>query len=384
MLFRSYQPIYNEDNKITGVLVFGYEVTDEIKGRKIQEESAVRFGILTNAMPQKMWMADEIGNVNYLNRQWLDYTHKDFDELKDKGWEKIIHPDDWSHNKQTWINSINTGDDFQLEHRFLKHDGTYKWHLSRGQAQKDGNDKVIVWIGTHTDIDEQKTKEQKKDEFISIASHEMKTPLTTAKAYLQLLELSLDKENETANLYAKKASSSVGRLNELISELIDVSKIQHGKLDYNIASFNFDEMIDNTVEDMQHASPKHTIIKTGKVQQQVTGDKDRLQQVIINLLSNAIKYSPDAENVFITIVKKNGEIKISVKDNGIGMSKQHLEKIFERYYRVEDNATQFQGLGIGLFISFEIIQRHGGKLWAESEPGQGSTFLFYVAAKVTL
>ena len=325
MLFRS-------DNKITGVLVFGYEVTDEIKGRKIQEESAVRFGILTNAMPQKMWMADELGNVNYLNRQWLDYTHKNFDELKDKGWEKIIHADDWGNNEQTWINSINTGDDFQLEHRFLKHDGTYKWHLSRGHAQKDGNDKVIVWIGTHTDIDEQKQSsekiriaeefsrtvlqsspdcvkvldkegliyfmntngmclmeiedfnmvknkpwwelwgegnkpiidaalakalagktaqfqaysptakgtpkwwdvivspvfstngtvhqlisvsrditdrikiEQKKDEFISIASHEMKTPLTTAKAYLQLLELSMDTENETGNLYAKKAS----------------------------------------------------------------------------------------------------------------------------------------------------------------------------------
>jgi len=498
----SYQPIYNEDNKITGILIFGYEVTDEIKGRKIQEESAIRFGVLTNAMPQKMWMADEHGNVNYLNRQWLDYTHKNFDELKGKGWEKIIHADDWSHNKQTWINSINTGDDFQLEHRFLKHDGTYKWHLSRGHAQKDENDKVIVWIGTHTDIDEQKQSEekiriaeefsrtvlqsspdcvkvldkegfiyfmntngmclmeiedfgmvknkpwwelwgeenkptidaavktalagktaqfqaycptakgtpkwwdvivtplfgtdgvvpqlisvsrditdrvkmeQKKDEFISIASHEMKTPLTTAKAYLQLLELSLDTENETTNLYAKKASQSVTRLNDLVTELLDASKIQHGKLNYNISTFNFNEMVDTTVEDMQHSSPKHTIVKTGKVQQQVTGDKERLQQVIINLLSNAIKYSPDSLDVYINIAQQDNEIKVSIKDNGIGISQHHLEKIFDRYYRVQEHAVEFQGLGIGLFISYEIIQRHQGKLWAESEPGEGSTFYF--------
>ncbi|MEP6710780.1 MAG: chemotaxis protein CheB [Ferruginibacter sp.] len=372
----SYQPIYDEDNKIIGVLVFGYEVTDEIKGRKIQEESAARFGILTNAMPQKMWMADELGNVNYLNQQWFTYTQKSFDELKGLGWEKIIHPDDWNHNKQTWLNSISTGDDFELQHRFLKYDGTYHWHLSRGHAQKDDTGKVIVWIGTHTDIDEQKIKEQKKDEFISIASHEMKTPLTTAKAYLQLLELSLDKRNENANLYAKKASQSVTRLNELITELLDVSKIQYGKLNYNIASFDFNDMINNSVEDIQHTTAKHTIIKTGKVQQVVTGDKNRLQQVVNNLLSNAIKYSPDSLDILINVEQANGEIKVSVKDHGLGISKQHLEKIFDRYYRIEEHAIEFQGLGIGLFISYEIIQRHHGKLWAESEAGKGSTFYF--------
>lgn len=372
----SYQPIYNEEEKINGILVFGYEVTEEIRGKKIQEESATRFGILANAMPQKMWTADENGNVNYLNRQWFEYTHKTFEDLKGLGWEKIIHPDDWNHNQQTWQHSINSGEDFQLEHRFLRHDGAYLWHLSRGLAQKDENGKVMVWIGTHTDIDEQKMKEQKKDEFISIASHEMKTPLTTAKAYLQLLELSLHTDNEKANLYAKKASISVTRLNELINELLDVSKIQNGKLNYTITTFDFNEMIENTVENMQHASPRHIIKKTGSTMQKVSGDKDRLQQVIINFLSNAIKYSPDAGTVLIHTEQQNGEIKVSVTDNGIGISARNLEKVFEKYYRIEEQAIQFQGLGIGLFISYEIIQRHHGKIWAESELGKGSTFNF--------
>ena len=374
----SYQPIYNEDTNITGILVFGYEITDEIKGRKVRQEADKTFRLLADAMPQKMWTADEHGNVNYLNRQWYDFTQKTFDKLKDFGWENIIHPADWSQNKKNWENAIRTGDDFEMEHRFLCFDGSYRWHLSRGHAQKDDTGKVIIWIGTHTDIHEQKVKEQQKDQFISIASHEMKTPLTTVKAYLQLLELNLEGENTTANLYAKKANQSVGRLNDLISELLDVSKIQNGKLNYNITSFNFDEMIDHTIENIQYTSSTHTIVKTGNVHKEVTGDKDRIQQVVINLLSNAIKYSPGKTKVFIDIKMHENNVNVAVKDEGIGIAPNHLAKIFERYYRVEDHAIQFQGLGIGLFISSEIIHRHQGEILAESEEGKGSTFSFSI------
>ena len=374
----SYQPIYNEDTNITGILVFGYEITDEIKGRKVRQEADKTFRLLADAMPQKMWTADEHGNVNYLNRQWYDFTQKTFDKLKDFGWESIIHPADWSQNKKNWENAIRTGDDFEMEHRFLCFDGSYRWHLSRGHAQKDDTGKVIIWIGTHTDIHEQKVKEQQKDQFISIASHEMKTPLTTVKAYLQLLELNLEGENTTANLYAKKANQSVGRLNDLISELLDVSKIQNGKLNYNITSFNFDEMIDHTIENIQYTSSTHTIVKTGNVHKEVTGDKDRIQQVVINLLSNAIKYSPGKTKVFIDIKMHENNVNVAVKDDGIGIAPNHLSKIFERYYRVEDHAIQFQGLGIGLFISSEIIHRHQGEILAESEEGKGSTFSFSI------
>lgn len=375
-----YHPYTETDDTITGVTILATEVTLQVFAKKMQEEAAERFTILNNAMPQKMWMADEQGSVNYLNQQWLEYTNKSYDELKNLGWEKIIHPDDWNHNKQTWINSISTGEDFKLEHRFLCKDGNYYWHLSRGHAHKNESGKVLVWIGTHTDIDEQKKKELQKDEFISIASHEMKTPLTTAKAYLQLLELSLDKQNDTIYLYAKKASLAVTRLNELISELLDVSKIQHGKLDYNFSRFNFNEMIDTAVEDTQHASQKHTIKKTGQVTKEITGDKERLKQVVLNLLSNAIKYSPDSLDVYIDLTQNDNEIKVVVKDNGIGIPSQHLAKIFDRYYRVEEHAIKFQGLGIGLFISHEVIQRHHGKLWVKSEAGKGSTFYFTIPA----
>ena len=211
----------------------------------------------------------------------------------------------------------------------------------------------------------------------------MKTPLTTAKGYLQMLELSLDKNDEDGILFAKKASQSVSRLNELISELLDVSKIRLGKLNYTITTFNFNNVIESTVENLQLTSPTHTIIKSGKVYDEVTGDKDRLQQVIINLLTNAIKYSPSAEKVFITVEQEKDMIKVSVKDTGIGIAQKSLDKIFEKYYRVEEHAVHFQGLGIGLFISYEIIERHHGKLWLESEVGKGSTFYFTLPVNIT-
>ena len=374
----SYQPIYNEDKNITGILAFGYEITEEINGRRAKLEADKTFRLLADAMPQKMWTADGNGNVNYLNQQWYDFTQKTFDDLKDRGWLKIIHPDDWSENKKTWENALLTGNDVQLEHRFLCCDGTYRWHLSRGHSQKNDVGKIIRWIANHTDIHEQKNNEYKKDEFISIASHEMKTPLTTAKAYLQLLELSLDDENSKEFMYAKKANQSVARLNHLISELLDVSKIQNGKLSYDITSFNFGEMVSNTIESLKYISPAYVIVKTGELHQQVVGDKERLQQVVENLLNNAIKYSPGKSNVFINLKMQDDKVYVSVKDEGVGIGPNHMLKIFERYYRVEEHAIKFQGLGIGLFISSEIIHRHQGEIWAESEEGKGSTFSFYL------
>jgi two-component system, chemotaxis family, CheB/CheR fusion protein len=371
----SYQPITDEDNLITGILVFGYEVTEQVLARKLRQEAAERFRIIADSMPQKMNTTDPDGNVDYYNQQWYDYTKMSFEELKESGWKKIVHPDDLPIREKKWKNSLSTGEEFQYEQRFLRHDGTYRWHLTKGVAQKDTDGKIIAWIGTHTDIDEQKVKEQQKDEFIGIASHEMKTPLTTAKAYLQLLEMSVEGD-ETSELYAKKASESVERLHNLISELLDASKIQNGRLDYNISTFNFSDMVKNTIEDIGHSFPSHQIIKKGRISRKIRGDENRLQQVIINLLTNAIKYAPMVYEVLVNVEEEENQLTVSVTDKGIGMSQKHLDKVFDRYYRVQEHAIQFQGLGIGLYISHDIVIRHGGKMWVESELGKGSTFYF--------
>ncbi|MEO6814383.1 MAG: CheR family methyltransferase [Ginsengibacter sp.] len=375
----SYQPMFNLTKEIDGILVFGYEVTEQFLAKK-QVEKNMR--LLLESISQITITASPDGRITFYNKYYLDYTGLTLEKATAiMGWRNIIHPDDLELTLKNGKHSMATGEDFYDELRLKrKSDGTYRWHLARATAIKDDTGKIISWVGAATDIHDQKMKEQRKDEFIGVASHEMRTPLTTAKAYLQLLELTIPKDNENANLYAKKAIVSVDRLNDLISELLDVSKIQNGKLNYHITTFNFNEMIDNTIEEVKYSSPERIIIKTGEIDQKVVGDKDRLQQVVINLLNNAIKYSPGGGKVLINVALENEELKVSVKDEGIGVSQRNLEKIFERYFRVEDPALPFQGLGIGLFISYEIIQRHHGKIWAESKSGKGSTFYFSIPA----
>jgi signal transduction histidine kinase len=139
-------------------------------------------------------------------------------------------------------------------------------------------------------------------------------------------------------------------------------------------------MVDATIEDAQRVSPDYTIVKKGSVTSEIKGDHDRLQQVVINLLSNAIKYSPDEKKIVVTTKEKSGQLIFSVKDHGIGISKENIGNIFQRYFRVEDHAMRFQGMGIDLFISSEIIKRHKGKIWVESDEGKGSTFYFSIPA----
>lgn len=371
---------YSSENQDLILLALKETTSEKIENARLiaQKEVEKNLRLILESIPQITITLSATGYVTFFNQFFLDYTGLPFDEaITAKGWKQILHAEEIEAVIKAGQYSLFTGNDFYKEIRLKrKSDDKYRWHIAKASAIKDENGKVKFWVGAATDIEEQKMKEQKKDEFISVASHEMKTPLTTAKAYLQLLEHSLTQEDEKFFLYAKKASAAVKRLNDLISELLDVSKIQFGKLNFNIENFDFNEMIDQAIENIQYASPNHVIIKTGEVDRVVTGDKERLQQVVINLLSNAVKYSPESDKVFIHIENDEREIKVSVKDTGIGISSQNLEKIFERYYRVEDNSIQFSGLGIGLFISHEIIQRHHGKLWAESEPRKGSTFYF--------
>lgn len=376
----SYQPMYNYEKEINGILVFGYEVTDQVHLRKKDADNLKK---ILEFLPQITSTSSAEGTNIFFNKFFFEYSGLSEEEATINGWNGILHPDESDATIAHWLHCKEKGEDFYKEIRLKrKSDGMYRWHITNITPIKDNKGKITSWISTATDIHDQKTKEQKKDEFISIASHEMKTPLTTAKAYLQLLEMSLDKNDEKPNLYTKKAILSVDRLRDLISELLDVSKIQNGKLDFDFTNFNFDELLRDAIEGMQYISPKHRLIRTSPAAPiQVYGDKDRLQQVIINLLSNAVKYSPHSDEVYINTVVKNGQITVSVKDNGIGIAEINLEKIFERYYRIDSHELRFHGLGIGLYISKEIILRHHGILWAESIPEKGSTFHFTLPLK---
>jgi signal transduction histidine kinase len=220
-----------------------------------------------------------------------------------------------------------------------------------------------------------KVLESKKDEFIGIASHELKTPLTSIKAYIQLLERSDLKDKE--RIYISKASSQIKKLSGLISDLLDVSKIQAGKLQLNITEFLLSELIDDSIESVEHMYATHQIIKPSDIPViTLTGDKFRLEQAMTNFLVNAIKYSPDKKSVQVNTKVTKYEVTIEVIDEGIGISKSNQEKIFDRFFRAEELLPALSGLGIGLYISNQIIKRHNGFIAVKSELNIGSTFYF--------
>ena len=232
-------------------------------------------------------------------------------------------------------------------------------------------------IKLKAEIEFRKEAERKKDEFISIASHELKTPMTSIKGYIQLLERSLDKNDiETVRKRIHKVQNQVEKLNLLIADLLDISKIESGKLKLNRKYFCFENLLEHILEVVQQNNPQVKITKKGLVEVEVFGDEMRLEQVITNFITNAIKYAPEGKEIHITAELVGDEVHFSVRDFGIGMSKEHEKKIFEKFYRIEETSERFQGLGIGLYICQEIIDRHHGKIGVHSTFGEGSTFYF--------
>lgn len=227
------------------------------------------------------------------------------------------------------------------------------------------------------EIEFRKEAERKKDEFISIASHELKTPMTSIKGYIQLLERSLDKNDlHTVKTRLQKVQVQIEKLNLLIADLLDISKIESGKLKFNRQYFIFDELLDHILEVMQQSNPQVKLVKKGHIDGFVYGDEMRIEQVIVNFITNAVKYAPGTEEIHISSELRGTEIYFSVKDFGIGMSEEHRLKIFEKFYRIEETSERFQGLGIGLYICEEIIERHSGKIGVNSTLGDGSEFYF--------
>ncbi|HEY0175343.1 MAG TPA: hybrid sensor histidine kinase/response regulator [Pedobacter sp.] len=229
------------------------------------------------------------------------------------------------------------------------------------------------------EIEFRKKAERKKDEFISIASHELKTPLTSVKGYVQLLERSIDKGDiPTVKKHLEKAQMQLDKLHDLIADLLDISKIESGKLKFNKKYFDLNALVDSIVEIIHQSNPEFRIIKAGFVPQQIFADEMRLEQVIVNFLTNAIKYAPGTSEVHIRLDVADDRVVVTVKDFGIGIHPDQQKSVFDKFYRVEETAIHFQGLGIGLYISAEIIRRHGGTVGVNSIPGEGSEFYFNI------
>jgi signal transduction histidine kinase len=240
---------------------------------------------------------------------------------------------------------------------------------------RDG--KIVAAASIITDVTTQKEMEKRKDDFVNMASHELKTPITSMKLYIDSLTTRTQKlHDETITKIVSRIKNQTERLQELVNDLLDVSRIQTGKLIFTMDKFRLDELMVETVDELQ-ASAENRLHLLKTVPTIVSADRFRVYQVITNLITNAIKYSAGTGEISIKIKKQKGEVIVSVADQGIGISKDQQKKVFDRLYQVSDDKEKtFPGFGMGLYISKEIITRHRGKIWVESEKGKGSTFYF--------
>ncbi len=348
--------------------------------RKEQE----RFRFVAESMPQKIFTAKPDGVAEYFNRQWAEYTGLSIEQMRASGATQFVHPDDLEENMAAWRHSLETGEPLIFEHRFRRADGKYRWHLTRAQAMCDGDGRISMWIGSSTDIHEQKEKEealrQANDDlqqFAYSASHDLQEPIRNVAVYSEIVATRyrdvLDDEGRTFLGFLKEGGH---RLSMLVSDLLAYTSAGTG--DLKEAPVNASAVLQHSLASLAEAIRESGAEVTADSLPEVYIGEVHLQQVFQNLIANALKYRGQATPcIHISVTRPSADWCFAVRDNGIGIEPQYREKIFGVFKRLHHDRT-LEGTGIGLAICKRVIERYGGRIWVESVPGKGSTFFFTV------
>jgi two-component system CheB/CheR fusion protein len=354
------------------------ELEQRVKERtKELSSSREDFRFLADTIPVIVWTALPNGDHDYFNMQWYNYTGLTPEQSMGSGWKSVEHPDDLPKILAAWNAALICAQPFKIEARKRAADGSYRSFIMNATPLKDAEGNVIRWFGASIDIEDQKKDMESKDEFISMASHELKTPVTTLKAYTEILLMeSMGKQNKGELNMLQKMDTQINKLTNLIGDLLDVSKSISGQMSLHFEIVDFNQLVKDVTNVMQLTAKNHTIHLNLSETRLIYGDKNRLSQVISNLISNAVKYSPKANKINISTEINENEIKLCVRDYGIGIPLSQQPKLFNRFFRVSKNT--YPGIGLGLYISNEIIKQHSGRMDFKSEEGKGSVFCFYL------
>ncbi|MGE0645866.1 MAG: PAS domain S-box protein [Nitrospira sp.] len=396
----SMSPIHDE----TGAIVATAQTMRDITLRKQTEEalrrSEERFRSLTTNIPQLVWSCRSDGSCEYLSEQWMTYTGTTLEHNLGYGWLDLVHPDDAPVVDRIWKESVASGSPFMTEYRLKAADGSYYWQLARATAQRNDKGEIYVWFGTTTDISAQKDNEATLEQFNSLlesrsealaaankeleafsysVSHDLRAPLRTMTGFAQaLLEDYGEKLEPEASRYLTIISNGARQMGRLIDDLLSFSRLSRQNL--TVGSISLAELVQEIREELAADQAGRTIEWDIADLPMCRGDRTTIKLVLANLLGNAVKYTRPRDRAKIQVGWQADQqparsCRIFVRDNGVGFDMRYADKLFVVFQRLH-RAEEFEGTGIGLAIVQRIVHRHGGRVWAEGQTGEGATFWF--------
>nr|WP_198999789.1 PAS domain S-box protein [Flavobacterium sp. ASV13] len=407
---------FDENKKPVKMLGTVMDITDEKNNQETLIKSEQKFRLLADSMPQHIWTSDPLGNLNYFNQSVYTYSGIPIEEITKKGWLQIVHPEDREANVNAWMEAVKTGKDFLLEHRFRRYDGEYRWQLSRAIAQKDAQGKIQMWVGTSTDIHDQKnfTNQLEKEvferteqleiknrdlinmnielqSFAYISSHDLQEPLRKIQTFASRLS-DLDEQNISAKAktYLNRIEFSAKRMQTLIQDLLEYSRTNSAERVF--VKTNMDDIAEEIKSDFSERIEEKNAQIIFYPLGQATIIPFQIRQLLHNLVGNALKFSRKEVDPVVEIKAKRirgtrikQEINypdkmyyhLQVSDNGIGFDPEYKDRIFEVFQRL-NTENEFAGTGIGLAIVKKIVENHKGIITARGEKDKGATFDIYI------
>jgi PAS domain S-box-containing protein len=408
------QVLHDENGRVVGATKVMIDITERMVAEEALRRSEQRFRVLSESIPQFIWTSSPEGRLDYFSDSVFRFTGYQKKEIIDTGWIDIVHPQERDENVRRWRHSVKTGHDFIMEHRFKRYDGAYRWQLSRATAQKNCKGNIIQWVGTSTDIDDQKTFQKSLEimveertyelkkanidlqnmnkelqSFAYISSHDLQEPLRKIQTFGSIIMASEQNLSETAKKNFTRMQVAAARMTRLIQDLLTYSRASvtekvFVKVDLNVI------MADIINEFAENLEEKGGIINVAQLPS-ISAIPFQIQQLFTNLISNALKFSkngmPPVVSIASEIVKGNTidnpnafsrkkYLHVAVSDNGIGFSQEYSTRIFQVFQRLHGK-TEYEGTGIGLAICLKIAENHEAIINATSRPGEGSTFNVY-------
>lgn len=388
-------PMEDRAGDVIGYVKITRDITSRRQAEQALKESEAKFRTITDAMPQMVWSTQPNGDHDYFNEQWYRYTGVQQGATDGALWNTVLHPEDREHARTVWQRSLESGITYEVQYRLRHYSGNYRWTLGRALPVRDEAGNIVRWMGTLTDIHEQKQAEEalkdaarRKDEFLAMLAHELRNPLAPVRNSTFLLRRILEADNTPAVNALSVIERQVRHMTCLIDDLLDVARISRGKIEIRKEDVDLIEVVRHTIEDFE--SDYHA--KGVKLQMDITswalwleGDRTRVAQVIGNLLHNALKFTEPGGQVMVSVKREEsstadeaptGMAVIQVADSGVGINAEVAANLFNPFIQADQGLARSKGgLGLGLALVRGFVELHGGSVEVVSEGlGKGSTF----------